>query len=88
MTYNLHWLTDLLFYSTDAGPAVHRSTKAIFKRVELFHEAIVYMILRGDKTLLADYNFIPKEPSSQPPQQLIRMSITFLSMLLQWCHLI
>ena len=41
------------------------------------------MILRGDKTLLADYNFIPKEPSSQPPQQLIRMSITFLSMLLQ-----
>jgi hypothetical protein len=63
-----------LFYSNDAAPAVHGSTKSIFRRVELFHEAIVFMMLRGDKTLLADYNFTPKAPSSQP---LTRMSITF-----------
>ena len=74
MTYNQHWLTDPLFYSNDTAPAVQGSTKPIFKRVELFHEAIVFMILRSDKTLLADYNFTPKVPSSQP---LTRMSITF-----------
>jgi hypothetical protein len=60
----------------DASPVLHGSTKPIFRRVELFHEALVFMILRGDKALLADYDFTSKGPSSQPPQPLTRMSIT------------
>lgn len=61
----------------DASSILHGSTKPIFRRVELFHEALVFMIFRGDKTLLADYNFTSKAPSSQPPLQLTRMPINF-----------
>jgi hypothetical protein len=58
-------IADSFFRSLDVRPAVHGSTKAIFRRVERFHEALVFMILRGDKALLAGYTFTPKE---QPPQ--------------------
>ena len=66
--------------SVDAAPAVYGSTNAIFRRVELFHEALVFMILRGDKAQLATYTFTPKEPSSQLPEahRLTRMSINFI----------
>ena len=61
----------------DAASVLHGSTKPIFRRVELFHEALVFMILRGDKALLADYKLTSKAPSSQLPQQLARMPINF-----------
>ena len=32
----------------------------------MLHEALVYMVLRGDKLLVKEYNFILKD-SSQPP---------------------
>lgn len=73
-------MTLTLFHSLDVGPVIHGSTKPIFRRVELFHEALVFMILRGDKALLAGYDFTSKEPSSQLLQQLTRTSIAFHSL--------
>jgi hypothetical protein len=70
-------ITNFLVHSQDAGPAVYGSTTAIFRRVELIHEALVFMILRGDKEQLTDYNFTSKESSSLPSRQLTRMSIIF-----------
>lgn len=61
-------IADYFFRSLEVSPILQGSMKAIFRRVELFHEALVFMILRGDKTLLAGYNFTPKESLSQPPQ--------------------
>ena len=58
-------MTDLLFCSRDVSPAVHGSTKPIFRRVEVLVEALVYMILRGDKLLLQGYNFMVKDPYKQ-----------------------
>ena len=58
-------IADSFFRSLDVSHILHGSTKAIFRRVELFHEALVFMILRGDKDKLAGYVFTQKEPSSQ-----------------------
>ena len=70
-------IADSFFRSLDVSNILRGSAKAIFRRVELFHEAIVFMILHGDKAQLAGYDFTPKEPSSQPPQQITGTFFSF-----------
>jgi hypothetical protein len=69
---------DLLSCSRDAAAAVHGSVKPIFRRVDLLHESLVFMILRGEKSLLQEYTFMAKDPS----QQATRTSMALLSTLM------
>ena len=71
---------DSLFFSKDALLAVHGSTKPIFRWVEGLVEALVYMILHGEKSLLQGYNFMVKDSSEQST----RTSMPLLLFLYLW----
>ncbi|KDR81012.1 hypothetical protein GALMADRAFT_241627 [Galerina marginata CBS 339.88] len=57
-------------YKEDVHQLTVGSTKGVWRRTEFFHEALVYMILRGNKDLLAHYSFEPKPSKSVYPWQL------------------
>ncbi|CAA7264087.1 unnamed protein product [Cyclocybe aegerita] len=44
----------------DVEPIVNGAVRPIFRRCEYFHEALVFMILRGQHHLLDDFPFTPK----------------------------